>query len=75
MNILIKPIITFFIPAVIGCELSKLPDIPKLEENTKEISIVEQCGDFYEAIQKMQEQLLENLKSLNKTIVEVEVEE
>lgn len=74
MNILLKPFITFLIPAVICCESS---NISKVEENTKEISVVEQSSpkEFYEAIQKMKEQLLENLKSLNKTIVEVEVEE
>lgn len=74
MNILLKPFIAFLIPAVICCESSK---ISKVEENTKEIPVVEQSSpkEFYEAIQKMKEQLLENLKSLNKTIVEVEVEE
>jgi len=74
MNILLKPFIAFLIPAVICCESS---NISKVEENTKEIPVIEQSipKDFYEAIQKMQEQLLENLKSFNKTIVEVEVEE
>lgn len=74
MNILLKPFIAFLIPAVICCESS---NISKVEENTKEIPVVEQRSpkEFYEAIQKMKEQLLENLKSLKKTIVEVEVEE
>lgn len=73
MNILIKPLIAFLIPTVICCESS---NISKVEENTKEIPVVEQSSskEFHEAIQKMKEQLLENLKSLNKTIVEVEVE-